>query len=107
MIPLNLNDRNMNQSLKGSTVWNDVQIYIQSIFEALPKKKRDYYSVSAKKLISDLDKKFKGKYNAQDIAKLLSNGFEVEPGLYRFKYADFKEIKTPIIYNPVNAVNED
>ena len=101
MIPLNLNDRNMNQPLKGSTVWSEVQTYIKSIFEALPKKKRDFYAVSTDQFISDFDKAFKGKYSAHEVAQLLSNGFEVKPGVFRFKYADFKEIKTPIIYNPV------
>lgn len=84
-----------------NAVWYEVRSYLKRVFEKLPKKSRELYEVSANKLISDLSKEFKGKYNAQEVAKLLSNGFEVEPGLYRFKYADFKEIKTPVVYNPV------
>ena len=87
--------------LKGSTVWSEVQTYIKSIFEALPKKKRDVYRVTTNKLISDLDKYFKGKYSPQEVSKLLENGFEIEPGLYQFKYKDFKEIKLPVIFNPI------
>ena len=90
----------MNQPLKGSTVWYEVQTYLKSVFKSLPKNKRDFYTIPADKFIANLDKEFKGKYSAQEVAQLLSNGFEVEPGIYRFRYEDFKEVKPPVIYKP-------
>ncbi|MES2062554.1 MAG: hypothetical protein V4456_11580 [Bacteroidota bacterium] len=91
----NTNQQQAPIPLKGSTVWNEVQVYIKALFEALPKKKREIYRVTATKFISDLDKYFKGKYSAQEVARLLKNGFEVEPGIYQFSYKDFKEVNTP------------
>lgn len=91
--------------MKDSTVWYEIQAYLKGVFDKMPKKSREIYNVPADKLIADINKHFKGKYDAQEVAKLLSNGFEVEPGLYRFKYSDFKEIKTPIIYNPAKLTD--
>ena len=93
--------------LKGSTVWSEVQTYIQSVFDALPKKKRDIHRVATNKLISDLDKYFKGKYSALEVSKLLEKGFEIEPGVYQFKYSDFKEISAPVVFNSNTLIRYD
>lgn len=86
------------QPLKGSTVWYEVQQIIKSKVDSLPDGTA-FYDLSTGELAALLQQHFQEKYDIQEVLNLLRNGFEINPGHYRFKVQDFKNIKEPVTYH--------
>jgi hypothetical protein len=76
--------------LKNSTVWSELKAYFIQVFENLPPDQNLIYTLSREQLVIDLKKHFKKKYDPDELANLLKNGFQNSPGVYLFKFQDFK-----------------
>ena len=70
-----------------SNVWRDVHAYFTELFTEKPALQSVKFT--EQQLVSDMEARFRGKYNPEMIAKLLKNGFEVQPGVYLFRRDDF------------------
>jgi predicted ester cyclase len=76
--------------LSPNNVWQDVHAYFNELFterQELPRLK-----LTEEQLVCDMQARFKKQYNAEMIAKLLKNGFEVKPGVYVFERRDFVRV---------------
>lgn len=70
-----------------TNVWQDVHAYFKELFNQHQALKE--LNLTTEQLVSDMEARFKGRYNSEMIAKLLKNGFEVKPGHYVFKRDEF------------------
>lgn len=88
---MKMNGKELSQKQAG-TLWTDIQAYFIELFEERPDLLT--ITISPEGLASDMQARFKGKYDPEAIVGLLKNGFENAAGNYVFKRTDF--IKEPV-----------
>jgi hypothetical protein len=75
------------ETLRNTTVAEDVETYFKDLFTAFPKKENVQFT--ADQLVSDLGAYFLAKYNPVQVMQLLQNGYQAADGFFIFKRTDF------------------